>query len=130
MSQLMSGEAKNQNIPGLDIILRGEVMRKDGLVRQLMEQNKMLLTTRERQEVEMQALNETLEVSGSDLDAIVQVDHDVELLGAKSPHPDPGFSIIQRSDKRSQAGRRKQTEGRLRRKGQTDDKIAGPTSKR
>ncbi len=62
MSQLMSGEAKNQNIPGLDGILRGEIMRKDALVRQLMDQNKMLLNTKERQEVEMAALNETLEV--------------------------------------------------------------------
>lgn len=62
MAQLMSGEPKNQNIPGLDSILRGEIMRKDGLIRQLMDQNKMLLTTKERQEVEMAALNETLEV--------------------------------------------------------------------
>ena len=57
----MSGEAKNQNIPGLDSILRGEVLRKESLIRQLMEQNKMLLTTKERQEVEVAALNETLE---------------------------------------------------------------------
>jgi hypothetical protein len=62
MSQLMSGEPKNQNIPGLDGILRGEVMRKDVLIRQLMEQNKMLLTNKERQEVEMAAQTETLEV--------------------------------------------------------------------
>ena len=62
MAQLMSGEAKNQNIPGLDAILRGEILRKDGLIRQLMEQNKMLLATKERQEVEMAAINETLEV--------------------------------------------------------------------
>ena len=61
MAQLMSGEAKNQNIPGLDSILRGEVLRKESLIRQLMEQNKMLLTTKERQEVEVAALNETLE---------------------------------------------------------------------
>ena len=63
MAQLMSGEAKNQNIPGLDSILRGEILRKDGLIRQLMDQNKMLLNTKERQEVEVAALNETLEVS-------------------------------------------------------------------
>ena len=63
MAQLMSGEAKNQNIPGLDAILRGEILRKDGLIRQLMEQNKMLLATKERQEMEMAAFNETLEVS-------------------------------------------------------------------
>ena len=62
MAQLMSGEVKNQNIPGLDSILRGEILRKDGLIRQLMDQNKMLLNTKERQEVEVAALNETLEV--------------------------------------------------------------------
>jgi len=61
MGQLMSGEPKNQNIPGLDSILRGEILRKDGLIRQLMDQNKMLLNTKERQEVEVAALNETLE---------------------------------------------------------------------
>ena len=65
MAQLMSGEAKNQNIPGLDSILRGEILRKDGLIRQLMDQNKMLLNTKERQEVEVAALNETLEVSSA-----------------------------------------------------------------
>ena len=46
MSQLMSGEPKNQNIPGLDTILRGEIMRKDTLIKQLMDQNKMLMTTK------------------------------------------------------------------------------------
>ena len=65
MAQLMSGEVKNQNIPGLDSILRGEILRKDGLIRQLMDQNKMLLNTKERQEVEVAALNETLEVSSA-----------------------------------------------------------------
>ena len=34
----MSGEAGN--IPGLDSILRGEIMRKDALVNQLLNQNK------------------------------------------------------------------------------------------
>ena len=34
----MSGEAGN--IPGLDSILRGEIMRKDALVTQLLNQNK------------------------------------------------------------------------------------------
>ena len=47
---------------GLDSILRGEIMRKDALIRQLMEQNKMLLMAKERQEVEMAAQGETLEV--------------------------------------------------------------------
>ena len=36
--QMMSGEAGN--IPGLDSILRGEIMRKDALVTQLLNQNK------------------------------------------------------------------------------------------
>ena len=36
--QMMSGEAGN--IPGLDSILRGEIMRKDALVNQLLNQNK------------------------------------------------------------------------------------------
>ena len=63
MSQLMSGDAKNQNIPGLDSILRGEIVRKDGLIRQLMEQNKMLLMAKEKHEVEMNAQEETLEVT-------------------------------------------------------------------
>jgi hypothetical protein len=62
MGQLMSGDVKNQNIPGLDGILRGEIMRKDALIRQLMEQNKMLLMAKEKQEVEMNAQEETLEV--------------------------------------------------------------------
>jgi len=63
MAQLMSGDMKNQNIPGLDSILRGEILRKDALVKQLMEQNKMLLLAKERQEVEMTAQGDTLEVS-------------------------------------------------------------------
>jgi hypothetical protein len=63
MAQLMSGDMKNQNIPGLDSILRGEILRKDALVKQLMDQNKMLLIAKERQEVEMTAQGETLEVS-------------------------------------------------------------------
>ena len=40
-------------------------MRKDALIRQLMEQNKMLLMAKERQEVEMAAQGETLEVNFS-----------------------------------------------------------------
>ena len=61
MAQLMSGDPKNQNIPGLDAILRGEVLRKDALIAQLMSQNKMLMTTKERQDVEVSAQHETLE---------------------------------------------------------------------
>jgi hypothetical protein len=49
-------------ISGLDSILRGEIIRKDALIRQLMEQNKMLLMAKERQEVEMTAQGDTLEV--------------------------------------------------------------------
>ena len=63
MSQLMSGDPKNQNIPGLDAILRGEIHRKDALIAQLMNQNKMLMTTKERQDMEMLAQQETLEVN-------------------------------------------------------------------
>ena len=40
--QMMSGEAGN--IPGLDSILRGEIMRKDALVNQLLNQNKEVHT--------------------------------------------------------------------------------------
>ena len=39
--QMMSGEAGN--IPGLDSILRGEIMRKDALVNQLLNQNKEVI---------------------------------------------------------------------------------------
>ena len=42
MAQLMSGDPKNQNIPGLDAILRGEVLRKDALIAQLMNQGNNL----------------------------------------------------------------------------------------
>ncbi|TRY75585.1 hypothetical protein TCAL_13347 [Tigriopus californicus] len=61
MGQLMSGDPKNQNIPGLDNILRGEIARKDALIAQLMGQNKMLITTKERQDIEVTAQQETLE---------------------------------------------------------------------
>ncbi len=61
MAQLLSGDPKNQNIPGLDTILRGEIMRKDNLIGQLMNQNKMLMATKERQDVEVRAQQETLE---------------------------------------------------------------------
>ena len=63
MAQLMSGEPKNQNIPGLDTILRGEIMRKDTLISQLMNQNKMLMSAKERQDLEITAEMETLEVT-------------------------------------------------------------------
>ena len=62
MSQLMSGEPRNQNIPGLDSILRGEILRKDTLIAQLMNQNKMLMSAKERQDLEITSQGETLEV--------------------------------------------------------------------
>ena len=62
MSQLMSGEPRNQNILGLDTILRGEIMRKDTLIAQLMNQNKMLMAQKERQDLEITSQGETLEV--------------------------------------------------------------------
>ena len=65
MSQLMSGEPRNQNIPGLDTILRGEIMRKDTLIAQLMNQNKMLMAQKERQDLEITSQGETLEVTHS-----------------------------------------------------------------
>ena len=63
MAQFMSGDPKNQNIPGLDNILRGEIVRKDALISQLMAQNKMLIAGKERQDIEMAAQQETLDVS-------------------------------------------------------------------
>ena len=62
MAQLMSGEPRNQNIPGLDSILRGEILRKDTLIAQLMNQNKMLMSAKERQDLEITSQGETLEV--------------------------------------------------------------------
>ena len=38
-------------------------MRKDALINQLMNQNKMLMASKERQDIEMTAQGETLEVS-------------------------------------------------------------------
>ena len=43
---MMSAEATN--IPGLDTILKGEIMRKDALIQQLVSQNKELMAARER----------------------------------------------------------------------------------
>ena len=76
----MSGEPKNQNIPGLDAILRGEIMRKDTLIRQLMDQNKMLMTNKERQEVEMVALNETLEEQRAHIQILGLISHKKSLI--------------------------------------------------
>jgi len=61
MAQLLSGDPTNQNIPGLDAILRAEIARKDRLVATLVDQNKQLMAAKERQEVEVRAQQETLE---------------------------------------------------------------------
>ena len=50
---MMSADATN--IPGLDTILRGEIMRKDALIQQLVSQNKELMAARERQDIELTA---------------------------------------------------------------------------
>ena len=47
---------------------RGEIMRKDALINQLMNQNKMLMASKERQDIEMTAQGETLEVSQTYMD--------------------------------------------------------------
>ena len=59
----MSGDTSN--IPGLDSILRGEILRKDALITQLANQNKELLASKERQEIECVEQRETLQVSES-----------------------------------------------------------------
>ena len=58
---MMSGDTSN--IPGLDTILRGEIMRKDALITQLVNQNKDMLSTKERQDIELTAQRETLQVN-------------------------------------------------------------------
>merc|ERR1712013_903789 len=60
MAQMMSGDTSN--IPGLDSILRGEIMRKDALINQLVNQNKEMLSAKERQDIELTAQRETLQV--------------------------------------------------------------------
>lgn len=129
MAQLMSGEPKNQNIPGLDSILRGEILRKDALIRQLMDQNKMLLNTKERQEVEMVALNETLEV-WSFLSQYFQPLTFNDISGAKGPYPDFGLCSVKCSNKCVKARGRKSTERRVCWEGQADDQITGSAAKR
>ena len=61
----MSGDTGN--IPGLDSILRGEILRKDALITQLANQNKELLNAKERQEVECAEQRETLQVNPNNL---------------------------------------------------------------
>ena len=58
--QMMS--ADSSNIPGLDTILRGEIMRKDGLISQLVGQNKELMAAKDRQDIELTAQRETIQV--------------------------------------------------------------------
>ena len=57
---MMSGETTN--IPGLDAILRGEILRKDALINQLVGQNKELMVAKDRQEIELTAQRETIQV--------------------------------------------------------------------
>ena len=54
--------ADSTNIPGLDTILRGEIMRKDGLISQLVGQNKELMAAKDRQDIELTAQRETIQV--------------------------------------------------------------------
>ena len=56
----MSGDTSN--IPGLDAILRGEILRKDALINQLVGQNKELMVAKDRQEIELTAQRETIQV--------------------------------------------------------------------
>ena len=49
----------SSNIPGLDTILRGEIMRKDGLINQLVGQNKELMAAKDRQDIELTAQDVT-----------------------------------------------------------------------
>ena len=57
---MMSGDTSN--IPGLDAILRGEILRKDALINQLVGQNKELMVAKDRQEIELTAQRETIRV--------------------------------------------------------------------
>ena len=57
---MMSGDTTN--IPGLDAILRGEILRKDALINQLVGQNKELMVAKDRQEIELTAQRETIQV--------------------------------------------------------------------
>jgi len=68
MAQMMSGDTSN--IPGLDSILRGEIMRKDALINQLVNQNKEMLSTKERQDIELTAQRETLQEQRTHIDVL------------------------------------------------------------
>jgi len=68
MAQMMSGDTSN--IPGLDSILRGEIMRKDALINQLVNQNKEMLSAKERQDIELTAQRETLQEQRTHIDVL------------------------------------------------------------
>ena len=65
---MMSAEATN--IPGLDTILKGEIMRKDALIQQLVSQNKELMAARERQDIELTAQRETIQEHRTHIDVL------------------------------------------------------------
>ena len=75
--------ADSSNIPGLDTILRGEIMRKDGLISQLVGQNKELMAAKDRQDIELTAQRETIQVG-------VEHSTDSGTVAAASPVPCPG----------------------------------------
>ena len=62
--------AESTNIPGLDTILRGEIMRKDALIQQLVGQNKELMAARERQDIELTAQRETIQEHRTHIDVL------------------------------------------------------------
>ena len=68
MGQMMSTDSNN--IPGLDTILRGEIMRKDALIQQLVGQNKELMAARERQDIELTAQRETIQEHRTHIDVL------------------------------------------------------------
>ena len=60
----------SSNIPGLDTILRGEIMRKDGLINQLVGQNKELMAAKDRQDIELTAQRETIQEHRTHIDVL------------------------------------------------------------
>merc|ERR550532_2937767 len=68
MAQMMSGDTTN--IPGLDAILRGEILRKDALINQLVGQNKELMVAKDRQEIELTAQRETIQEHRTHIDVL------------------------------------------------------------
>ena len=119
----MSGDTSN--IPGLDSILRGEIMRKDALINQLVNQNKEMLSTKERQDIELSAQRETLQVYFVTSNQVVKISM---IEGTKNTYRRIGFGSFQCSVKRAEIGRRGQTKRSVRCTGQRDDKKSGTTS--